>query len=71
MERKDFKLAYIEANGMFMDAKDIKNFFYPTQEDPYWHIELKNGVVYNVTGEVMLFLNLIYTTFYIYHSFVG
>ena len=36
MERKDFKLAYIEANGMIMDAKDIKNFFYPTQEDPYW-----------------------------------
>lgn len=71
MATKDFKLAYIEANGMIMDAKDIKNFFYPTQEDPYWHIELKNGVVYNVTGEVMLFLNLIYTTFYIYHSFVG
>ena len=52
MERKDFKLAYIEANGMIMDAKDIKNFFYPTQEDPYWHIELKDGIVYNVTGEV-------------------
>ena len=71
MERKDFKLAYIEANGMIMDAEYIKNFFYPTQEDPYWHIELKNGIAYNVTGEVMLFLNLIYTTFYIYHSFVG
>ena len=27
METKEFKLAYIEANGMIMDAKDIKNFF--------------------------------------------
>ena len=71
METKDYKLSYIKANGMFLDAEYIKKFFYPTQEDPFWHIELKNGVVYNVTGEVMLFLNLIYTTFYIYHSFVG
>jgi hypothetical protein len=49
---KDYKLSYIKANGMFLDAEYIKKFFYPTQEDPYWHIELKNGVVYNVTGEV-------------------
>ena len=49
---KDYKLSYIKANGMFLDAEYIKNFFYPTQEDPYWHIELKNGIAYNVTGKV-------------------
>ena len=52
MAIKDYKLSYIKANGMFLNAEYIKNFFYPTQEDPYWHIELKNGIAYNVTGKV-------------------